>query len=160
MLTGTKMLTTSIHAAFLFALVSSPLTYSLTQKIFGKFFQVTSSGVPTLAGLLLHTVVFLLVTYLTMWMHRGMAGTCGCGCGGYGRCARMYSYEDDMEDDGMDGESDFEDDDADFEDDDFEDDDADFEDDEDDIIYDKSLDMFEDEPIEDIEALKMGFTGD
>lgn len=149
MISRTAMLMTSVHAAFLFALVSSPLTYALTQKIFGKLFQVASnSGAPTLAGLLLHTVVFLLVTYLTMLLHRKMGlGGCGCGCGGQGACMRMYSYEDDMEDDTMDGEDDFEDDDME---DDFEDDDSE------DEIYDKSMDMFED----DIEDMKARFTGD
>lgn len=142
------MLMTSIHAAFLFAIVSSPFMYSVTQKVFGGLFQVaSSSGAPTLSGLLLHTIVFCLVTFATMWLHKkmGWMRTCACGKEGY-----MY----DMEEEDM--EYDMEDEDMEY---DMEDSDNDND------LYDKSMDMyeddFEDDDFEDdIEDIKNFFTGD
>ena len=56
----------SLQAALLFLIVSSPVMYSLVQTIFGGLFTVAVKGCPTVAGLLLHTVVFALLTYLLM----------------------------------------------------------------------------------------------
>lgn len=57
----------TLTTAFLFLVVSHPLTYKLVQKLFGRFFTVASStGCPTMAGLLLHTLVFTLVLRLKM----------------------------------------------------------------------------------------------
>ena len=56
----------SLQAALLFLIVSSPVMYSLVQMVFGRLFTVAVKGCPTVAGLLLHTVVFALLTYLLM----------------------------------------------------------------------------------------------
>jgi hypothetical protein len=107
----------SIHAAILFAIIASPATYGLTQGLFGGLFKVASNGTPTVAGLLLHALVFGLVTYAIMWLKRPSSG-CGCGsCYRRQGWARAYDmendeemhedmeddvYEDDMEDDSED----------------------------------------------------------
>ena len=96
--------TASLQAAILFAIVASPATYSLTQGLLGGLFKVTSNGVPTVAGLLLHAVVFGLLAYLIMCIAKPSNG-CECGAclwRGRGRnsWARAYDLEDeDMEDD-------------------------------------------------------------
>ena len=56
----------SLQAALLFLIVSSPVMYSLVQMVFGRLFTVAVKCCPTVAGLLLHTVVFALLTYLLM----------------------------------------------------------------------------------------------
>lgn len=56
----------SLQAALLFLIVSSPVMYSLVQTIFGGLFTVAVKGCPTVAGLLLHTVVYALLVYLLM----------------------------------------------------------------------------------------------
>ena len=56
----------SLQAALLFLIVSSPVMYNLVQMIFGRLFTVAVKGCPTVSGLLLHTVVFALLTYLLM----------------------------------------------------------------------------------------------
>lgn len=67
----------SIKAAILFAIVASPETYALMQKILGRFFTVaSSSGLPTLKGLLLHALVFGGLSYLLMSIKTRCA-TCG-----------------------------------------------------------------------------------
>ena len=56
----------SLQAALLFLIVSSPVMYNLVQMVFGRLFTVAVKGCPTVAGLLLHTIVFALLTYLLM----------------------------------------------------------------------------------------------
>ena len=57
---------TALIAALTFYIISSPITYTITQGIFGRWFLVADhTGAPTGQGLLLHTAVFGLVTY---WM--------------------------------------------------------------------------------------------
>ena len=53
----------SIFSAFIFILVTIPCTYKLTQKIFGGFLgQIADpNGCPTMRGLALHTVVYILL---------------------------------------------------------------------------------------------------
>lgn len=53
----------SIFSAFIFILVISPCTYKLTQKIFGGILgQIAdANGCPTMRGLALHTVVYILL---------------------------------------------------------------------------------------------------
>jgi len=53
----------SIISAIIFLIISSPFMYNITHSVFGELFDVTSKGIPTGAGLLLHTIVFLLVSY-------------------------------------------------------------------------------------------------
>lgn len=60
----------SVQAALVFLVVSSPVVYNLVQSIFGRLFTVAVNGCPTVAGLLLHTVVFGLVVYLLMRLQK------------------------------------------------------------------------------------------
>lgn len=53
----------SIFSAFLFALVSSPYTYKLTNNVVNTY----SNNCPTYNGILLHTLVFFILTFLSMW---------------------------------------------------------------------------------------------
>lgn len=90
----------SVHAAILFAIVASPATYGLTQSLFGGLFKVASGGAPTIAGLLLHAVVYGLLAYAIMWLHRPASG-CGCGACLWKKqsWAKAYDLEDDMSED-------------------------------------------------------------
>ena len=64
---GNVQVRASIMAALLFAIVSSPQLYSFMQALLGGIFRVaTQSGAPTFAGLLLHSVVFGLITFALM----------------------------------------------------------------------------------------------
>jgi len=56
----------SVQAALVFLIVSSPVMYNFVQTIFGKLFTVAVKGCPTIAGLVLHSVVFALVVYVIM----------------------------------------------------------------------------------------------
>jgi hypothetical protein len=56
----------SLQAALVFLVISSPLMYKTVQMVFGKLFTVAVNGCPTIAGLLLHTLVFGLVVYILM----------------------------------------------------------------------------------------------
>jgi len=56
----------SFQAALVFLIVSSPILYTFVQSIFGKLFTVAVKGCPTIAGLVLHSVVFALVVYVIM----------------------------------------------------------------------------------------------
>ena len=56
----------SIQAALLFLIISSPVMYNLVQMVFGPLFTVAVKGCPTVSGLLLHTIVFAIFTYLLM----------------------------------------------------------------------------------------------
>ncbi len=50
----------SLMAAFLFFVVSSPFTYQLVNKVLGG---VAVGGCPTNYGLMVHSVVYGLITY-------------------------------------------------------------------------------------------------
>lgn len=56
----------SLQAALLFALVASPFMYNLVQTLLGRFVTVAKGGCPTMAGLLLHSVVYGILVYLLM----------------------------------------------------------------------------------------------
>jgi len=62
----------SIQAALLFLIVANPATYRLVQMIFGSLFKVANSttGCPSAMGLLLHAVVFGLLSYVLMMLKR------------------------------------------------------------------------------------------
>jgi hypothetical protein len=62
----------SIQAALLFLIVANPATYRLVQMIFGRLFKVANAttGCPSSAGLLLHAVVFGLLSYGLMMLKR------------------------------------------------------------------------------------------
>ena len=58
----------SVFSALLFFLIVNPFTYTLTQSIFGGLLGkiADASGNPTMTGILLHTVVFLLIVRVSM----------------------------------------------------------------------------------------------
>jgi len=61
----------SIQAALLFIIVANPATYRLVQAIFGGLFKVANTtGCPSATGLLLHAVVFGLLSYGLMMLKR------------------------------------------------------------------------------------------
>jgi len=53
----------SIFSAFIFILVVNPYTYQITQKIFGDLLGkiAEANGCPTVKGLILHTLVYILL---------------------------------------------------------------------------------------------------
>ena len=53
----------SIFSAFIFVLVIHPYTYILTQKLLGGVFGkiADSNGCPTIIGLIIHTIVYILL---------------------------------------------------------------------------------------------------
>ena len=53
----------SLFSALIFILVVHPMTYKLTQKLFGGLLGriSDSSGCPTAIGLVLHTIVYVLL---------------------------------------------------------------------------------------------------
>jgi len=58
----------SVLSGLIFLLISSPVLYSLTNSLF-QVFGITlanENGCPTIAGLVIHTFVFVLVTRLLM----------------------------------------------------------------------------------------------
>ena len=68
----------SIVSALLFAVIASPQLFAVMQGLLGGLVRVTgASGVPTWAGLVLHSVVFGVVVYA--WMHVAKRGGCGGG---------------------------------------------------------------------------------
>lgn len=56
----------SVMAAVLFLVISSPHLYKLTHGLVGNQLALAVNGCPTTAGLLVHTVVFGIVTFLLM----------------------------------------------------------------------------------------------
>ena len=56
----------SAQSAVLFLVIASPLMYKLVQAIFGFLFTVAVDGCPTVAGLVLHSVVFGVLVYVLM----------------------------------------------------------------------------------------------
>lgn len=57
----------TLFSAVIFLLVVNPYTYNLTQSLFGRFIgTVSSGGCPTMIGLLLHTVVYILLVRYSM----------------------------------------------------------------------------------------------
>jgi len=55
----------SVMSALVFFVISNPDTYRLTRTIFGKWVS-GPTGCPSLRGLILHTVVFVLITWAMM----------------------------------------------------------------------------------------------
>jgi hypothetical protein len=59
----------SLIAGLIFLIVSSPFLYKLVQKLADKFVDIEiadSEGCPTLVGLILHSVVFVIIVRLMM----------------------------------------------------------------------------------------------
>jgi hypothetical protein len=60
----------TFFSAVIFLLVVNPYTYNLTQSIFGKILgTIAINGCPTIIGLLLHTVVYILLVRYSMELH-------------------------------------------------------------------------------------------
>lgn len=60
-------LQSALFAGLLFYIVSSPITYTLVDSIFSAVgLKIAVGGKPTGSGLVLHSVVFAVVTYLLM----------------------------------------------------------------------------------------------
>lgn len=54
-------------SGLLFYVIANPITYSMMNAVFARFgLPVETSGKPTGLGLVVHSVVFALVTYLLM----------------------------------------------------------------------------------------------
>lgn len=64
MATFQKKLQISAGASFLFLIINLPQTYNLTNKLLP--WRTTQNGCPTHLGLLTHTLVFFIITFLTM----------------------------------------------------------------------------------------------
>lgn len=62
MATLTQKLSISAFSALIFVLVNLPLTFKFTDKVFDTF----KDGCPTALGLILHTLVFMVLSYVTM----------------------------------------------------------------------------------------------
>ena len=60
----------SVMAALLFVVIASPEVFGLVQKLVGGLVRVTSNGVPTAFGLLLHGLVYGLLSYLLMGLKK------------------------------------------------------------------------------------------
>ena len=60
----------TLFSAFIFLLVINPYTYNLTQSIFGKILgTIAINGCPTMVGLVLHTIVYILLVRYSMELH-------------------------------------------------------------------------------------------
>ena len=61
----------SIFSAFIFILVVNPYTYILTQKVLGGLLGkiAETNGCPTMRGLILHTIVYILLVRGSMDLH-------------------------------------------------------------------------------------------
>lgn len=59
----------SIMSAALFYIIANPETFKFVSSIFGKW-VANEAGCPSMGGLLLHAVVFLLITWALMNLKR------------------------------------------------------------------------------------------
>lgn len=66
MLSTSTKASISVLSAVIFCVVASPFMYMLTSSVFGS--SIAINGCPTLIGLVLHTVVFGLITFGTMFI--------------------------------------------------------------------------------------------
>lgn len=65
--TNADKLMYSLIAAFVFFIISHPIIYGLTDRIFGVVGVSTSiAGCPTTVGMVLHTLVFALIIRMLM----------------------------------------------------------------------------------------------
>lgn len=62
-----RKLQTAALAALLFYIVSSPITYSIVDGILGGMFKIADhTGCPSGNGLIVHTIVYGVVSYIIM----------------------------------------------------------------------------------------------
>lgn len=64
----------SIWAAILFAVIASPFLYNIVNMVLGFIVPIAVNGCPTFAGVIVHAVVFGLITYLLMVFVKPAAG--------------------------------------------------------------------------------------
>ncbi len=70
MASGSEKWNITFFSAVIFLLVVNPYTYKLTQSLFGNILgPISSNGCPTMVGLLLHTVVYILLVRYSMELH-------------------------------------------------------------------------------------------
>ena len=55
----------SLMSALLFFVIANPETFKIIKKVFGSWVS-SPTGCPTMSGLVLHSVVFLLITWALM----------------------------------------------------------------------------------------------
>ena len=62
-----KKILISVFSGLIFLLLSKRDTYILTNSILSRWGVITAvSGCPTMVGVLIHTLVFILITWLSM----------------------------------------------------------------------------------------------
>ena len=62
-----KKLKISFFAALIFFFVSSPIMYQFMHNLYGNYFNVAdASGCPSNSGLLLHTLIYFTIIFVTM----------------------------------------------------------------------------------------------
>lgn len=65
LITNQKKWTISIEAAFICFLINLPALYLLTNSLFPQL-QIVRNGAPTTFGVALHSLIYLLITRVTM----------------------------------------------------------------------------------------------
>ena len=66
-LNNNKKVTASIMAAALFFVIASPVMYGIVNGVLGSIVRIVgSNGAPTIAGLILHSIVYGLLSYALM----------------------------------------------------------------------------------------------
>jgi hypothetical protein len=63
-----------------FALLASPQAFMLVRSVAGSW-VATADGLPKVGGLLLHALVFVLLTHFLWQLVYGPKKVGGCGCG-------------------------------------------------------------------------------
>lgn len=72
---GNVKVRASVMSAVLFAIVASPQLFQIMQGLLGGLFRVaTPSGTPTLAGLILHAIVYGVLVYGIMHLKKRRGG--------------------------------------------------------------------------------------
>jgi hypothetical protein len=67
MVSSTQKWNITFFSTFIFIIIISPYTYNITNMIFKPFgLSTQKSGCPTLFGLFLHTIVYMLITRYSM----------------------------------------------------------------------------------------------
>lgn len=56
----------SVQAAILFLVLASPFMYNLVNSILGSIVPIAVNGCPTMAGVIVHAIVYGLLVYLLM----------------------------------------------------------------------------------------------
>jgi hypothetical protein len=69
----------SAYSAVLFFLVANPETYKLVRSVLGNWVS-GPGGCPSRQGLILHSIVFLALVFLSMRLGKKESMKAGCGC--------------------------------------------------------------------------------